>query len=120
MIELSVIVPTYREAENLPELVARIDAAARGAGIAAEILVVDDNSPDATQAVCATLSQRFPLRLIVRTQERGLASAVVAGMTAAKGQVLLCLDADLSHPPEKIPELYAALVATPDAPDFVI
>lgn len=120
MIELSVIVPTYREAENLPELVARIDAAARGAGIAAEIVVVDDNSPDDTQAVCAQLSERFPLRLIVRTHERGLASAVVAGMTAAKGSVLLCLDADLSHPPEKIPELYAALTRTHDAPDFVI
>ncbi len=52
MPDLSVIVPTYCEALNLPELVSRIDAATRGAGIDAEILVVDDNSPDETRAVC--------------------------------------------------------------------
>ncbi len=121
MLDLSVIVPTYREAANLPELVARIDAAAREAGIAAEILVVDDNSSDDTFAVCAALAEKFPLTLIVRTKERGLASAVVAGMSAAKGGVLLCLDADLSHPPEKIPELYAALMnGNVDGPDFVM
>ncbi|HIB69714.1 MAG TPA: glycosyltransferase, partial [Phycisphaerales bacterium] len=48
----------------------------------------------------------FPLRLIVRTEERGLASAVVTGMQQARGEVLMCMDADLSHPPEQIPALY--------------
>ena len=120
MTDLSVIVPTYCEAENLPELVSRIHAAARAAGIDAEILVVDDNSPDQTRAVCAELSATFPLRLIVRTSDRGLASAVIAGMNEAAGRVLLCLDADLSHPPEKIPELYRALAAAGDHADFVM
>ncbi len=109
MPSLSVIIPTYCEAENLPELISRIDAAVREAGIETEILVVDDNSPDETPAVCAELAEQFPLRLIVRKTERGLASAVIAGMNAASGEVLLCMDADLSHPPEKVPELYAAL-----------
>ncbi len=120
MPDLSVIVPTFCEAENLPELVSRIDAASREAGIDAEILVVDDNSPDETRAVCAELAARFPLRLIVRTTERGLASAVVAGMNQARGEVLLCLDADLSHPPEKIPELYRALADGGGQADFVM
>jgi hypothetical protein len=121
MTDLSVIVPTYREAENLPELVARIDRAVRQAEIETEIIVVDDNSPDETRAVCAELSERFPLRLFVRTAERGLASAVVAGFAEASGDVLLCLDADLSHPPEKIPELYAALTEnSEESADFVM
>ncbi len=106
--DLSVVVPTYCEAANLTELVSRIDAATRNAGIAAEILVVDDNSPDETVADCAELSKRFPLRLIVRKTERGLSSAVMAGMRAATGRIFLCMDADLSHPPEMIPELYRA------------
>ena len=121
MTDLSVIVPTYREAQNLPELVERIDRAVRRAEIETEIIVVDDNSPDETRAVCAELSERFPLRLIVRTAERGLASAVVAGFAEASGDVLLCLDADLSHPPEKIPELYAALTEnSEESADFVM
>lgn len=109
MHELSVIVPTYREADNLPVLVPRIHQATTGAGIDAEIIIVDDNSADGTEAVCEILRERFPVRLIVRKEERGLSSAVIAGMRAASSEILLVMDADLSHPPEKIPELVDAL-----------
>jgi dolichol-phosphate mannosyltransferase len=69
-----------------------------------EILVIDDDSPDGTPAVCAALAERFPLCLIIRRRERGLASAVLFGIKQATGTVVVVMDADLSHPPEKIPE----------------
>ena len=122
MCDLTVVVPTYLEAANLPELVSRIERATTSAGIRTEILIVDDNSPDDTPMVCKELAVDYPLRLIVRTTERGLASAVVAGMRAARGDVLLCMDADLSHPPEQIPALYHAVCETDGEAnaDFVI
>lgn len=107
--DLSIIVPTYKEAENLPVLVPRVDQVTREAGLNTEILILDDNSPDATPAVCEQLSHEHPVRLIVRTANRGLSPAVIDGMKAAQGTILLVMDADLSHPPEKIPELVAAL-----------
>ena len=116
--KLSVIIPTYCEAKNLHILVPLIDNAATLAGISAEIIIVDDNSPDDTQAVCNLLSLTYPVRLHVRKEERGLSSAVIAGMNLARGDVLLVMDADLSHPPAKIPELVEAL-KDPEV-DFVI
>lgn len=107
-VEASVIIPSYREAENLRVLVPRVAAALEKANLSSEIIVVDDNSPDRTDAVCALLEQEFPLRLITRYAERGLASAVIHGLHAAKGDVLIVMDADLSHPPEVIPALVAA------------
>ncbi len=107
--EISVIIPTYCEADNLPLLVPQIDRALGELSSKVEIIVVDDNSPDETVMVCERLASDFPVRLHVRKKERGLSSAVIAGMRLAKGKLLLVMDADLSHPPEKIPELVAAL-----------
>jgi dolichol-phosphate mannosyltransferase len=80
-------------------------------------VIVDDNSPDATPQICAELAKRFPVRLEVRAGERGLSSAVVHGLKSARGDTLVVMDADLSHPPEKIAELLQALDA---GADFVI
>ena len=118
MLKLSVIVPTYCEAENLPVLVPRICDAAEEGGIELEIIVVDDNSPDDTVAVCEKLGETYPLQLLTRKNERGLSSAVIAGMRIARGELLLVMDADLSHPAEKIPELVSAL--DDSKVDFVI
>ena len=117
--DLSIVVPTYGEAANLPVLVQRIADALHDRDLRWEVIVVDDNSPDGTPDVCEELSLRYPVRLIVRRGERGLSSAVIAGMRAARGEVLLCMDADLSHPPEAIPVMVAALGAD-DGADFVI
>lgn len=116
--DVSIVVPTYREAENLGVLVPRIAAELDRAGLRGEIIVVDDNSPDATPAVCAALAGTYPLRLCVRRTERGLSTAVIHGLRQARGRVLLVMDADLSHPPEKIAELVAA-VEQPDV-EFAI
>ncbi|MFP6667896.1 MAG: glycosyltransferase family 2 protein [Pirellulales bacterium] len=115
---VSIIVPTYGEAENLPVLIPRVAEVLREAGIAAEILIVDDNSPDDTEQVCRQLAGDYPVQLLIRRDERGLSSAVLHGMRHARGGVLLVMDADLSHPPEKIPEMVATLQR--EDTDFVI
>ncbi|MBY0524469.1 MAG: glycosyltransferase family 2 protein [Gemmataceae bacterium] len=115
---VSVVVPTFREAANLPLLVPRIARALESAGLDGEIIIVDDNSPDGTVAVCAALAESHPVRLLVRTDERGLSSAVVHGIRHAKGDTIVVMDADLSHPPEKVSELLMAL--NEDGVDFVI
>src|SRR4051812_26573157 len=74
---VSVIVPTYREAENIPSLVPLIANTFAAANLRGEIIIVDDNSRDATEALCQELATRFPVRLAIRTNERGLSSAVI-------------------------------------------
>jgi dolichol-phosphate mannosyltransferase len=113
---VSVVVPTFHEADNLPLLVPRITAALRP--WSHEIIVVDDNSNDGTDQVVATLrEQGHAIRLIVRT-ERGLSSAVLRGFLEANGSVFVCMDADLSHPPEILPRMIDTLEQ--DHVDFVI
>lgn len=109
MLQLSIIIPTYCEAENLTNLIPSIGQVLNDSAISAEIIIVDDQSPDTTVEVCQTLSETFPVKLITRENERGLSTAVIAGMDAASAEILLVMDADLSHPPEKIPELYSEL-----------
>jgi dolichol-phosphate mannosyltransferase len=109
-LNLSIIVPTYREAENLALLVPRIAAALAPAALRYEIIVVDDDSRDGSVEALAQLAQQgHAVRLITRVGERGLSSAVLRGFAEARGRWLLCMDADLSHPPEALPELLAAV-----------
>jgi dolichol-phosphate mannosyltransferase len=118
MHQVSVIIPTYREAENLPVLIPRLAGVLQAAGLTAEIVIVDDASDDGTEAVCRELAAVHPVRLIVRQGERGLATAVLRGLAEASGEVVVVMDADLSHPPEKVPELCRLILA--DQADFVI
>lgn len=105
---VSIIVPAINEADNLEPLARRIAAALNGRSY--DILIVDDDSSDATPEVCARLAQQYPLKLLVRTTPRnGLSGAVLHGMAQATGEIFLVMDADLQHPPEKIPELLAVL-----------
>jgi len=105
---LSIVVPTYREGENILPLVRRIRAALEPA-VEYEIVFVDDNSRDGTDARVRELQgQGAPVRLIVRESERGLSSAVLRGFREARGDLLLCMDADMSHPPEAIPTMLRA------------
>jgi len=108
--ELSVILPTLREAENLASIVPSIARALRGEGLSHEIIVVDDDSRDGTDRVIAELSRSLPVSLITRREPApDLAQAVLAGFGAARGEVLACMDADGSHDPEILPELYRAI-----------
>ncbi|MCC7106021.1 MAG: polyprenol monophosphomannose synthase [Chloroflexi bacterium] len=106
---LSVIIPTYNEADALPLLVARLAAAVEPAGLEYELVIVDDNSPDGTGAVADRLAEQHPIQVLHRQGKAGLASAVLSGLEAASGDVIAVMDADLSHPPELIPEMVRAL-----------
>ncbi|MFQ5423253.1 MAG: polyprenol monophosphomannose synthase [Phycisphaerae bacterium] len=106
---VSIVVPTFREAENIPILTERLFHALNEAGISAELIIVDDDSGDGTQDVVESLAATHPIRLIVRTGERGLSSAVVRGFAEARHDILLCMDADLSHPPEAVPAVIAPI-----------
>lgn len=116
---VSVIVPTFKEAENLPLLVPQIAETLGARGWIWEVIVVDDNSPDQTRQVLAQLSGRYPqVRSLIRTKDRGLSSAVLAGIEMARFDHVVVMDADLSHPPEAIPSLIEKLAR--DEADFVI
>ena len=116
--DLSIVVPTYREGANLPILVPQIDSALRATGYSYEISIIDDDSSDDTVSACDELARRFPLHLHVRKGERGLATAVLLGLRRAQGKILAVMDADLSHSPEQLPKLIAPLQE--GRADFVI
>ena len=104
--KVSIIVPTYKEKENISKLFNRILNVFKTNKINGEIIVVDDNSQDETEEIVNRfIKEKYPVKLIVRKDERGLASACIQGFKKAEGRILLVMDADLQHPPEKIPEL---------------
>ncbi len=104
---LTLVIPTYNESSNIIPLVERIEAALRGHDY--EILFVDDDSRDGTADVINNLKNTHPVRVIVRRDEKGLASAVVRGFSEARNEVLVVMDADLQHPPDIIPRLLGAI-----------
>ncbi len=104
---ISIVVPTYNEAGSIPKLAERLHAALSGREW--ELVVVADGSPDGTADIAAALAPRIPVKVVRRAGKAGLASAVVAGFEAARGDVLVVMDADLSHPPEIVPALVAAI-----------
>ncbi len=101
--DLSIIIPTYNEAKNLDELVPLINNSLQTTEY--ELIIVDDNSPDGTGKIAEKLSDKYPLRTIHRNRKMGLATAVMDGFKIAKGDLFCVMDADLSHPPEKITEM---------------
>lgn len=106
-IELSIVLPTYNERENVILLLAELE---RILPIPFEAIVVDDDSPDKTwQAVETFAKSRGNIRLLRRINERGLTSALNAGLKMAHGRLIMWMDVDLSMPPAKIPELLQAI-----------
>jgi len=111
MSSVTIVVPTYNESDNVPELVRRLDAVREQAGID-EVIFVDDSTDD-TPAVIERTSgfATVPVRLVHRAQSEragGLSGAVVTGIAAAHSPWVLVMDADLQHPPEDVPRLMAA------------
>ncbi|HIH01132.1 TPA: glycosyltransferase family 2 protein [Thermoplasmata archaeon] len=99
------MIPTYNERPNLLELVDRIERACKDAGIQVEIVIIDDNSPDGTGTYAEELGKDHDIKVIHRSGKLGLSTAVMSGFEVATGDILVVMDADLSHPPEKIPEM---------------
>lgn len=101
--DVSIVIPTYNEKENVKELVYQIRQALSGAGLVYEIIFVDD-SIDETPNLLELLSKQYiEVKYLHREDARGLASAVVDGFSQARGEVIIVMDADLQHPPEMIP-----------------
>lgn len=109
----SIIVPTFKEANNISLLVQRIAQIDVG-NQPFEVIIVDDNSQDGTIEIIHQLRTTYSwLKLIVRSTQKGLSASALEGFKQANYPVLILMDADLSHPPEKIPEVLKAL-AEPD------
>jgi dolichol-phosphate mannosyltransferase len=104
---LSLVIPTYKERDNIKNVVSilsqLLDESIPGNY---ELIVVDDDSPDRTWEIAQSLTTEYPqLRVMRRQQERGLSSAVIRGWQAATGNVLGVIDGDLQHPPEVLMQL---------------
>jgi dolichol-phosphate mannosyltransferase len=111
--QVSVIVPTRNESDNLDALVARTAAALAPVPWTWELLVVDDSDDDTPDRVRAAARAGHPVRLLHRppgARADGLAGAVNAGFDDAAGWVLAVMDADLQHPPEVLPDLVRAVL----------
>lgn len=107
-VPFSIIVPTYKEADNIPRLIERIKALKEMHDISLELLFMDDNSRDGSVEAVKAAGLDW-VRIVERDGERGLSAAVIDGFRLARHPVLVCMDCDLSHPPEKIPQLILAL-----------
>jgi dolichol-phosphate mannosyltransferase len=100
---LSIVIPTYKEKENLSELLPIIESQVNS--IPFEIIIVDDNSNDGTRELIKNINSPN-INLIVRTNERGLSSAVHKGISVAKSKTICFMDADFSHPPTALIPMY--------------
>ena len=106
--ELSVVVPCYNERANVVPLIRKLDAAL--AGIAWEVIFVDDNSPDGTAAEVRRAAGADPrVRCIRRIGRRGLASAVIEGALSSSAGFIAVMDGDLQHDESRLPDMLAAL-----------
>lgn len=106
--EISIVVPTYNERDNIAELVERLDLVL--APLHWEVVFVDDDSPDGTAAVIEALSRKDArVRLLHRIGRRGLTSACVEGVQAAAAPLVAVMDADLQHDEAALPGMIATL-----------
>lgn len=109
---ISIVVPTYNEKDNIFPLLSRIGNAL--SGIEYEVIFVDDSSDETPDVLEQAAKQNRNVRFHHRTDERGLATAVVKGFSLAKGDYVAVMDADLQHPPEVLRDMYAAMLAHAD------
>jgi len=108
---LAVIIPTLCEAENIKAVLDRVRSVLDPMGIRYEIVVVDDDSSDATGEIVSAVSADDPrVRLVVRRGEKGVAGATLLGWKNTGAPILGVIDADLQHPPELLPRLVTAVL----------
>ena len=108
---ISIVVPVFNEAENLPELVRRCTTAGEKLRCDFELIIVDDGSTDGSSELAKAASERDPRRVVAVSLNRnyGQHAAVTAGLAQARGDVVVTLDGDLQNPPEEIPRLIAEI-----------
>ena len=112
--KLSIVVPTYNESQNIVRILDSI-AETLSPYTAAEIIVVDDNSPDGTAEIASlhakniSDNKKLYVEIIRREGKFGLSSAIIAGIQSATGDLLVVMDGDFSHPPQVIPSIIEGL-----------
>ncbi|MDM8000437.1 MAG: glycosyltransferase [Dehalococcoidia bacterium] len=110
---VSIVIPTYNEAGNVAPLIDRIYGTVQDEvhpEDAPQVVVIDDNSPDGTGQLCLSLRRKYPsLKTVIRTDARGLGSAVQRGILESDGDTIVVMDADFSHDCDLIPTLVAAV-----------
>ncbi len=113
---VSIVVPVLNESDNLPELIRRCTMAGQQLPCDYELIIVDDGSTDDSAAIARAASERDPAHIVVVTLNRnyGQHTAVVAGFSHTRGDVVVTLDGDLQNPPEEIPRLVAGIEAGAD------
>lgn len=103
--DLSIVVPTYNESENIPLLLEKLDAALDN--IDYEVIVVDDDSPDKTWEIAQNISNvDNRVKVIRRLDAKGLSGAVTAGMLESNGSAIAVMDADMQHDERILPDMY--------------
>jgi dolichol-phosphate mannosyltransferase len=110
---MTVVVPTFHEVENIPHLVERLRVLREAAGLDLDLLLMDDDSRDGSDRLVDSLALPW-VTLVTRKTDRGLSQSVLEGLRRSDRDLVVVMDADLSHPPEKIPELLAALSSGAD------
>jgi len=116
-VELTVVVPTFEERDNIAPLVARLAAALDG--IAWEVVFVDDDSPDGTAEIVRAIARADRrVRIVQRLGRRGLSGACIEGILSSAAPCVAVMDADLQHDPTLLPRMLARLAA--DKLDLVI
>lgn len=113
----SIVIPCYRDEDNLPTLLERLDPVLSQLDGRAELILVDDGSPDRTGVVASELASSYPHETAVVRLLRnfGQHPAVFAGLAESRGQVVITMDSDLQYPPEEIHRLVAEL-----SPEFPV
>lgn len=109
---ISIVIPTYNEKDNVNPLLERIDSALPG--IDYEVIFVDDSTDETPEVLAQVATENSHVVFHHRTDEKGLATAVVKGFSMAKGDYVAVMDADLQHPPEVLMDMYAAMLANAD------
>lgn len=108
MKKLSVVLPCYKEASNLPAMMQALHQVLDTVAMDKEIIAVDDGSPDNTFAVLCDLQEAYPLLRVIRLARNfGKEAALTCGLHHATGDAVVMMDSDLQHPPEVIPEMIA-------------
>ena len=109
--QISIIIPTYNEAQNIGALISKIISTLINHSY--EILIIDDNSPDRTHDIVKSIAINNPnIYLIQRPKKMGLSSAILDGFKNSSGQLIIIMDSDLSHQPsDLIPMLEATVKA---------
>ena len=109
-IKISVVVPVYNEEENLPVLIPKLAEVLKGLGPSYEMIFVDDGSSDGSRKILKEMASQYPFLRILRLREnRGLSTALLAGMREARGEKIVTLDSDLQNDPADIPRLLECL-----------